>query len=389
MKKNLTKNMNIATLRYLVDNIIQITQFVNKSCNQNENVQYNYPKRFLQKKKRKTTNRNTIRLCNSSKHNYDIYSEIKSIKNLQKKTTQKLDKIICAQLHHQHGKEDEINQGSPNKLPSNFEVNKFNFDIIQKGDPFDYFSFKIKPDLLSSQNLKKASSPDKFINHKFFEDTDTFRNYTHLITEKTIELTKDNMQNPFALSGKTIKSNTSSIISGSNIRSHSNPHRKTMNPAEIFKETSEAIDNSENEKTNELKLMTNTIECCGNSEIAESESQSSSKILCNSSISQDGYKKVRGFNFKNNINTKKFNKPLLRNKTTDEEIHEVLEIEKVINEVIILEESNSSSNKNGTPKKVKKFNFNNNINIKKFIRKGSNTMVEDSSLTINDLHHHK
>jgi hypothetical protein len=67
---------------------------------------------------------------------------------------------------------------------------------------YDYFSFKVKTDLSVSSNdlnhinnniresggnpnykrISKCNSPDRLISHKFFEDTDNFRNVNLQIT---------------------------------------------------------------------------------------------------------------------------------------------------------------------------------------------------------------
>jgi hypothetical protein len=380
MKKNQNlkfMNMDVA-LKFLYDSVINLHN--NKGAGNNRN----YPNRFIKKR-----NRNVIGFNKRNKENsylrkncltFDsvtksLSNEINKLKLNQTTTNKKLDTIIN-NLTDKNNKHEKKN----NEF---YKVNKFNFEILQKPNHYDYFSFKIKPDTLAkntdgASKARKASSPDNLLNHRFFEDTETFRNY-NLITEKTIELTTDNLKNPFALSGNTHKSVSST---NSNLRCHSNPHRQsnlftTRTGGLNIKSSEHSGDHSENEKP--VLLKTNTLECT-NSEIAESESQSqcSSKYFCGSSISQEGFKKVRGFNFKNNIKTKKFHKPLIRQLTQEEKISELSEIKLENNSVEVIQEEKT---------KIKKFNFNNNINIKKFIRKGSNTMIEDNScsLSINDL----
>jgi hypothetical protein len=347
-------NLEIA-IKYLYDNFVGgFEGDCGRAC---------LPDRFIKKRKRYMgirSNKQSVKKTVIPSFTHALMGEIKKIKSKQIDCNRKLDKLI--------GGNSACSSPIVHEVKS-LEVHKFNFDILQNPGDYDYFSFKIKTDHVqteggaagSGHKVKKSSSPDGLINHKFFEDTDTFR----VNLEKTIELTKDNLQNPFCVTQKSCDSN---------LRSHSNPHR--LSNANIFTTRANATktpsDHSASE-TEKLPLKTNTLECT-NSEIAESESQCSSKYLCGSSISQEGFKKVRGFNFKNNINTKKFNKPLIRQKTQEDQIMEIKELENVIADVVIQGD------------KVKRFNFNNNINLKKFIRKGSNTIDGDScSLSINDL----
>jgi hypothetical protein len=148
------------------------------------------------------------------------------------------------------------------------------------------------------------------------------------------------------------------------------------------------------------------------SDNTDSVSINSSKI----DSSQERFKKIRGFNFKNNINTKKYNKPLLNSNSDKKNLNRsqgaIKETESenmtsfndntltepshqdesnfkdkimgnVLNVMNVLHSNQSSSkcinmnvNMNNVNKssnleekiKMRKFNFNNNINIKKFIR---------------------
>jgi len=123
----------------------------------------------------------------------DICTDINKIKNIQKQTNTKIETILDLLTQKRQRKIEKAN----------------NFEIIQKGNQTtnhhlqlqDYFSFKIKKEISRSSSLgarkntqnfdkeeetekqnhltkfynRKCISPEKRINHKYFEDTENYQ----------------------------------------------------------------------------------------------------------------------------------------------------------------------------------------------------------------------
>ena len=289
---------------------------------------------------------------------------------------------------------------------------------------FDHFSFKIKPNFsmneneLHNYNYKSKSknhtpSPDRLISHKFFEDTENFHN-TNFLNESVKTFTKDNtgdklssykynynykeiinINNPFSNTNKSLTDLPFKFITN-NENSSSNSNMGAINgrPSKIeignnkenvaIAETSsmrddisvsncnysereiendkrdnfdkivsnnmnmninDLVDNYD-EKEQEKDLKINTEKNINNtlitlSEVNDSVSVNSSKMQIQMT-SQERAKKVRGFNFKNNINTKKFNKPLIGSRKSNKNI-----TDKIIENNNSDSQNESQKNRNG------------------------------------------
>jgi hypothetical protein len=196
----------------------------------------------------------------SNTHNlYGIEDDIREIKNSQKETDIKLDLLIKhlipntktssnnfdntgntgnnVFLNHNNDNNDNINIVS--NFSSSYVKYSFGFELHGNGNNtnninnlsnhrlssehqqlYDYFSFKIKPDLTLSMNgttdlrnsterkslasrKNKGASPDRLISHKFFEDSENFRN-TNLMSVKTFMNNNNTAQNPFCMTDKSV-----------------------------------------------------------------------------------------------------------------------------------------------------------------------------------------
>lgn len=396
-------------------------------------------------------------------HLFDIKSDLTQIKQMHRSTDEQIGVL----------KKDNICEKS-----KHFCINNFTFEIIQSKNSndqiHDYFSFKIKAEMsLSSSvndlknlqtgerhsmgsNYKKSKchSPDRLLSHKFFEDTEHFRN-SNLMSVKTFLHNNETASNPFCMTNKSDseiypidkyklsnlnKDNTFEKIFQSNERkldfektSEMNDlsevaknleENKNMNNCNVADQTensfikenddmsisitnysereiesgkkrresnlqnlhvSEEEGNTSNifisseKKKPPLKKMNTDITYTSQTMSDNNDTVSMTSSKFNVECSQEKFKRVRGFNFKNNINTKKYTKPLFNAKAKSDD-------KGVENESKILVSSangnissklNESCSQNGfsinkssnleEKVKVKKFNFNNNINIKKFI----------------------
>lgn len=378
----------------------------------------------------------------TDKNDYDydnvinkIFYKLNEMNHIQKETDTKVDYLINRNSNFEFGCET------------------FNFEIIQnKHEPiFDYFSFKIKPELSltssvnelknlntaerSNGNYKKNKcySPDRLISHKFFEDSEHFRN-SNLMSVKTFLNENVSTSNPFCMTArsdtnnkeqtfeKLFKSDDKKCDIRSNKILNCNNQRETDNKCENFftkendisisitnfsereidkyKKTKESEINIENisnfpnniqiseeensnisinyfgnsfdkrENSYQSKQLNSNITYTCNTDNNDTISVGSSKI--NADPSQDKFKKVRGFNFKNNINTKKYMKPLFNSKAkSDEKSEDNINIQPNNHFTKLIDTNNSRVNKSVNIEEVinpciKKFNFNN--NMKKFIK---------------------
>jgi hypothetical protein len=342
-------------------------------------------KRFQRTKIRKNTKEDSDNLFSdfhtsknfnfyqSTESNNKLIEEIREIKNIQKETDNKLNNIIKI----------------IKKEKENFQIESSHFEFKStKEESHNYFSFKINTDLelndgkntiiLPGGKRIKCASPDRLISHRFFEDSENFRN-TNLISVKNYN-NDNNENNPFCLTAKSIPliNNVSNNIFSSDHKPDednytdnidldtinnftSKDFNTNIEVSKLIKTENYNLSNSERE-INKTKNIPSEEEATFKpsvteaNEINDSISMSSNKNINDSS--QDKLKKVRGFNFKNNINTKKFSKPLISSQITQaESLGNIIHVNKSCN----FEEKG----------KFKKL-LSNNINLKKILNEQSN-----------------
>lgn len=278
---------------------------------------------------------------NTNNVNYKLIEEIREIKNIQKETDNKLNNIL------KYIKKDNEEYKIESTCFEYKNVSHANAHAVH-AEAHNYFSFKINTDLeLTNNDMKnmislpggkkiKCPSPDRLISHRFFEDSDNFRN-TNLISVKN---NYNDENNPFCLTTKSIPYNISNNIFSSDHKPEEDNYTDNLEVDNFNNFTSkEFLNNNLNiENTKEIKVENYKNYTLSNSErendkveeeisfkpsvteaneINDSVSMSSNKNINDSS--QDKFKKVRGFNFKNNINTKKFIKPLVSSQVSQAE----------------------------------------------------------------------
>lgn len=439
---DLLKNSGLVDLLPHLASIYNTTKY--------ENRKIPYPSRFLSRKKLRNKVRREglpTKRQEGASNEFNIIDEFSRIHKRQEDTNNKLNYLISM-----------ISRKKSKKINNLLKDEKFGFEIVSepKNDSlsnkiYDYFSFKIKPDLSLNLNAssvanefklqefdnfttyKKSHSPNKLRTHKFFEDTEAFRNI-NLMSVKTLQMNTSSI-NPFTTSNKS----DSELHGRSNSQTYRNILLSTNKKVKSPEESN--IDITENQVNNELSFMKDdiSISMTNLSELENTEkkqdltltkieeksimtqsngnetiSQCSSKYVANSSQGKispnaERFKQVRGFNFKNNINTKKFTKPLFgKDKSSSQEIplsddcvkpseslnhqgtpdfNSSQNVEHVTREATT--PVNVAKSENFIDRsKIKRFNFNNNVNIKKFMRQDSGREkekqfeYEDNSISV-------
>jgi hypothetical protein len=342
-----------------------------------------YPQRFIKKKTRRmkyegrntqTKSRNIHSFPQSFYYN-NLLDEFSFLKSNQEQTLEKLDYLIDSfsikdGVNNKRVRKN-ISSISPLKLTRNdcFSYNNNYNQSIQSNNNtigsthqfFDYFSFKVKPDLSLPNSINKdklpetltlneglhhkSRSPDKLLSHRFFEDSNDFRN-TNLMSVKTF-INNNSTTNPFRTTTKSESDINKYKLSTIN-SVYDTTEKKEINliknkDSKLRNVTSESLknnpsetmflndNNKEEDLLNDIKTDKSSLnlkrEQTNSSMIQEDDkvtttpkhsimtendnlSMNSSKII---DSSQEKFKKVRGFNFKNNIKTKKFTKPLINN----------------------------------------------------------------------------
>jgi hypothetical protein len=391
-----------------------------------------------------------------------IYKDIHEIKTSQKVTENKVDFLIS--LFKKDDDKIDKNDNNDNNHNNIFRVcsnislefvHNMNCKLAADNGVLDYFSFKIKPDLSlcsineietmkpNSRDYKrnKCTSPDRLFTHKFFEDSDNFRN-TNLMSVKTYT---NNITgtNPFSLTGKSsdgisINNNAGNteinylhtndihspineednqsrddLISminyseregegdtfkvkrkNTNLTSNHISEEESPHLVNIEKAFSDNTSNDFNTETKQIKqikqtpsknddninininINSNNITGSNQANVTQSDNNDNSSLTSskfNVDISNEKYKKVRGFNFKNNINTKKYTKPLLTSQSSGKENTSSVKENLLLNSspnVDLVMKTEISLNKS-EDKKIKKLNFSNisnNILSKKIIK---------------------
>lgn len=226
------------------------------------------------------------------------------------------------------------------------------------------------------------------------ESNTSLRSNQHNITNKIHINEMNNKEN------ENDNEKESLLISSNQRLRNSKLNKENINNNNTGNKSNKSVSSNKLITASERDNIMNTLNTISISVNNDSVSMSSSKInVDGSNDRKEMNRKVRGFNFKNNINTKKFNKPLLNSQMSNVEnssnlgnpltlssnvgglIHNKLIDSNNLNKAnnlnsagnFLISNSDSSNYVNKSSNlddklKIKKFNFNNNINIKKFIR---------------------